>query len=148
LEAEVQSFKTAPSERKYWGELWVRLKSQVHDSLFDYEQFWRLPPPFIWECLSTLIEQQKDRANEASISTALLIDTVARLLATDYQGSAVNYLPHPPKAEKPAAEDGVVLTPKIETLRVLFAEIKKRSLPVVFLAQIAHLLPDWKKRIE
>ena len=152
----MRAYREAPNERDYWSELWIQLKSSIHDPLFDYNNFWSLPSTFIWDTAKTLTKQYQQKVNASSHSTAALADAVSRAIFTNYKGDPSAFLPYPSEAQSPTPTEPSPSEPATDnkirlsdqTIKVLLSEIEKRRLPVRFVAQISDHLPKWKTQVE
>lgn len=73
------------------------------------------------------------------------------MMAKDYKGTPIDYLPYPPTTDRDTlaqTEIGDGLALSIETIEILLSEIDRRAIPAIFVTQIFHLLPKWRNQLE
>jgi hypothetical protein len=97
--------------------------------------------------------EQEEEANRLSATTANLIDTINAIThalyskeGSEYQSKPSSFLPFPARTKQEEKEEFEnEITPKKETIEILFEEIAKGTIPAAVIAHLYPLLSDWKR---
>jgi hypothetical protein len=122
--------------------------------MFSWSNYWDLPCVLIEQIAAALCEKQQQQANEASITTAYLIDTVnvlARAVwggkdAAPYEAKPSQYWPYPPP-DPQAEKDLEIMMPDPDTIAEFLAELDAGRVPPWVFAHHQPLIPHWRKNV-
>jgi hypothetical protein len=121
------------------------------DPEFQWAKFWKQPCNLLESIANGITEDEEQRANQQSITTAKLIDSIHSIAhalygkeGSKFESSLIDSLPFPERL-RPKEELEGVITPTKETIEIFLELSRQGRIPGAVFAHLQPLIAIWTK---